>query len=69
VVTTINKTVNQTSTSGTSSGSPSTKKPSFSTSYVNDATGSLGLAKAKGTLLGELGPELIVSGGRYFVAG
>lgn len=28
-----------------------------------------GTAKAKGTLMGELGPELVVSNGRYFVAG
>jgi len=35
------------------------------------ATGNLGVAKAKGTstLMGELGPELVVSNGRYFVAG
>ena len=33
------------------------------------ATGNVGLAKAQGTLMGELGPELIVSNGRYFVAG
>ena len=33
------------------------------------ATGNLGLAQAKGTLMGELGPELVVSNGRYFVAG
>ena len=56
-------------TSGTSSGNPSTKKPNFKTNYVVDAHGNVGTARAKGTLLGELGPELIVSGGRYFVAG
>jgi len=35
------------------------------------ATGNIGLAKAAGTptLMGELGPELVVSNGRYFVAG
>lgn len=35
------------------------------------ATGNIGLAKAKGTqtLMGELGPELVVSNGHYFVAG
>lgn len=37
------------------------------------ATGNFGLAKgtalAQGTLMGELGPELVVSNGRYFVAG
>jgi len=34
--------------------------------YVN-AKGNIALAA--GTLMGELGPELVVSGGRYFVAG
>ena len=38
-----------------------------------EATGNVGLAagnaKACGTLMGELGPELVVSGGRYFVVG
>ena len=38
-----------------------------------EATGNVGLAagnaKARGTLMGELGPELVVSGGRYFVVG
>lgn len=33
------------------------------------ATGTIGLAKSKGTLMGELGPELVVSKGRYFVVG
>ena len=33
------------------------------------ARGTIGLANAKGTLMGELGPELVVSGGRYFVVG
>lgn len=33
------------------------------------AAGTLGLAKSKGTLMGELGPELVVSKGRYFVVG
>jgi hypothetical protein len=33
------------------------------------ASGNVGLAKAQGTLMGELGPELVVSNGRYFVAG
>ena len=33
------------------------------------ATGNIGLANAKGTLMGELGPELVVSKGRYFVVG
>lgn len=33
------------------------------------AFGTIGLAKAQGTLMGELGPELVVQKGRYFVAG
>ena len=33
------------------------------------AAGTIGLAKSKGTLMGELGPELVVSKGRYFVVG
>ena len=33
------------------------------------ATGNVGPARAGGTLIGELGPELVVSNGRYFVAG
>ena len=33
------------------------------------AIGNFGLARAAGTLMGELGPELVVSNGRYFVAG
>lgn len=33
------------------------------------AIGNVGNAQATGTLLGELGPELVVSNGRYFVAG
>ena len=35
----------------------------------HSAKGNVGLAKAAGTLMGELGPELVVSNGRYFVAG
>jgi hypothetical protein len=36
-----------------------------------EARGNVGemVARAKGTLMGELGPELVVSNGRYFVAG
>lgn len=33
------------------------------------ATGNFGPADARGTLMGELGPELVVQDGRYFVAG
>lgn len=36
---------------------------------VSIATGNFGPARSKGTLMGELGPELVVSNGRYFVAG
>ena len=39
------------------------------TSGGNDVTGNVGVAHAAGTLMGELGPELVVSNGRYFVAG
>ena len=35
----------------------------------NNASNSTGPSHAKGTLMGELGPELVVSNGRYFVAG
>ena len=58
--TTLNTTVN-TSSSGGGNVNPAVN-------MVN-ATGNLGLAKAQGTLMGELGPELVVSHGRYFVAG
>ena len=34
-----------------------------------EATGNVGLAHAKSTLMGELGPEMVVSDGRYFVVG
>ena len=34
-----------------------------------DAKGNVGFAKAKGTLMGELGPELYVQDGKYAVAG
>jgi len=33
------------------------------------AKGSVALAKGQKTLMGELGPELVVSNGRYFVVG
>ena len=52
-------------------------RPAYKTVYVNEsyrggrpkATGNVGAANAQGTLMGELGPELVVSNGRYFVAG
>ena len=43
---------------------------SGSTSHMSTrATGTVGNARASGTLMGELGPELVVQQGRYFVAG
>ena len=51
-------------TSGDSNGSTSNQA-----NVVPDAKGTIGLANAKGTLMGELGPELVVSNGRYFVVG
>lgn len=62
-----------------SSGTPNITKPGKTNSsqqkgpvkQLPKATGNFGFAKAKGTstLMGELGPELVVSNGRYFVAG
>ena len=46
-----------------------TVKADVTTSGVPGATGNFGLAHAAGTLMGELGPELVVSNGRYFVVG
>ena len=44
--------------------------PAIGTFGLGDGTlSTLGKANAKGTLMGELGPELVVSNGRYFVAG
>lgn len=43
-------------------------KPSISASYGTAAKGNVALAKGK-TLMGELGPELVVSNGRYFIVG
>lgn len=48
-------------------GGPTSGEITGSTSV--EATGNLGQANAKGTLMGELGPELVVSDGRYFVVG
>jgi len=39
------------------------------TGTIGLALGTLGIARAAGTLMGELGPELVVSNGHYFVAG
>jgi len=43
--------------------------PSNGAVYTADATGNVGRARAQGTLMGELGPELVVSNGHYFVVG
>ena len=49
------------------------KKTKQGTAEGTVATGTFGLAagnaKAQGTLMGELGPELVVQNGRYFIAG
>jgi len=37
--------------------------------YVSYAKGNKALAGGRSTLMGELGPELVVSNGRYFVVG
>ena len=54
--------------SGTAGGGKTITTESNVANYVR-AAGTLGLAKSKGTLMGELGPELVVSKGRYFVVG
>ena len=36
---------------------------------ISNAKGNFALAGGKGTLMGELGPEMVVSGGRYFIVG
>ena len=46
-----------------------TVNASVKTSGNSPARGTIGLAQAGGTLMGELGPELVVSSGRYFVVG
>lgn len=71
-VTTINKTVEQTSGIKKDSNTnirKDLKIKSPDLSATPKATGTVGLAKAQGTLMGELGPELYVQNGRYFVAG
>lgn len=54
-------------TVSTSSGAGSGRDPYRSVRGL--AAGNVALAKGTQTLMGELGPELVVSGGRYFVAG
>ena len=55
-------TTTETTATETTASSADTERPP-------KAIGTVGLAKAQGTLMGELGPELVVSNGRYFVAG
>ena len=40
-----------------------------SVASFGNATGTVGLAHAKSTLMGELGPEMVVSNNRYFIVG
>ena len=54
-------------TVSTSSGAGSGRDPYRSVRGL--ATGNVALAKGRQTLLGELGPELYVTGGHYYVAG
>ena len=56
------ETVDTVTTASTIGAVVNSKKPP-------EATGNVGNAKAGGTLMGELGPELVVSGGRYFIVG
>ena len=44
-------------------------KQDLGTGRQNYGPGIRGVTKAKGTLMGELGPELVVSNGRYFTVG
>ena len=66
------KTITITTVEKTISDAEKRRKDALERNYVYDgdfATGNLGLAKAKGTLMGELGPELVVSQGHYYVVG
>ena len=63
----LNVTVTGTAPNG-GSVSGNFSKPSISASYGTAAKGNVALAKGK-TLMGELGPELVVSNGRYFIVG
>ena len=36
---------------------------------ISNAKGNFAFSRGKGTLMGELGPEMVVSGGRYFIVG
>ena len=69
-ITTIEKTVSDNTSSGGGTSDTSLSRPrAEKTLAAHAATGNIGLARSKGTLMGELGPELVVSNGRYFVAG
>ena len=61
--TTLNATVNTSAKGNVGAGNLN------SVTNMLNATGNVGFANAQGTLMGELGPELVVSNGRYFVAG
>ena len=50
------------------SGATVTKTTTIPGKQTGSATGNVALAKGK-TLMGELGPELVVSNGRYFIVG
>ncbi len=63
----LNVTVTGTAPNG-GSVSGNFSKPSISASYGTAAKGNVALAKGK-TLMGELGPELVVSNGHYYVVG
>lgn len=58
-----------------SNGTTGITKPGVTTAptgpniSVPSAKGTIGLAHAKSTLMGELGPEMVVSNGRYFIVG
>ena len=63
----LNVTVTGTAPNG-GSVSGNFSKPSISASYGTAAKGNVALAKGK-TLMGELGPELVVSNGHYYIVG
>lgn len=57
------------SADGAATADASMDKVEVTSASGTRAKGNVALAKGKGTLMGELGPELVVSNGRYFVAG
>ena len=71
-ITTINKEVSDKSglkKTGNTQGILQPLEPISPGKKTVGAAGNIGLANAKGTLMGELGPELVVSEGHYFVVG